>query len=125
MGNGKFKNIGGAGSCDARGSLSRLSFLSHSIWQTRPAVRLRIARRRYQPATSKRRNMKDETFAVPKVKSPDRDGKKSEKYENWYFAIFALESAVVQPLPTKTGRADFSDFSKNFRGCMGEGVNES
>jgi hypothetical protein len=53
-----------------------------------------------------------------------RDGaaraeKKSEKSEKWFFAIFQLEPAADQLVPTKTRSGHFSDFSKNFRGYTG------
>ena len=49
--------------------------------------------------------------------------KKAEiKSEKWFFAIFHLEPAAVQSLPTKIGGRHFSDFSRNFRGYTGGDV---
>jgi hypothetical protein len=45
--------------------------------------------------------------------SPKKTAKKCEK---WIFGIFRLELFARQNLATKTGRRNFSDFSKNFRG---------
>jgi len=65
--------------------------------------------------------MKDELSSpsVAVARWPKKDANKSEKCEKRIFAIFQLEPAASQFFPTKTGRGDFSDFSKNFRGCMG------
>ena len=56
---------------------------------------------------------------------PKKATKKSEKSEKWFFAIFQLEPAAAQSLPTEIGCGDFSDFSKNSRGYTGGGINES
>src|SRR5271157_4080815 len=45
--------------------------------------------------------------------------KKSEKCEKSVFAVFQLEPAAAQSLPTKMACGDFSDFSKIFRGYTG------
>jgi hypothetical protein len=50
---------------------------------------------------------------------PKKAEMKSEKSEKWFFAIFHLEPAAVQSLPTKIGVGHFSDFSKNSRGYTG------
>jgi hypothetical protein len=47
--------------------------------------------------------------------------KKSEKSEKWFFAIFQLQPAAAQVVPTKIGCGNFSDFSKNSRGYTGGG----
>jgi hypothetical protein len=52
-------------------------------------------------------------------KTARKNAKKSEKCEKRNFVISQLEPAVVQFIPTKMGRGDFSDFSKNFQGGMG------
>jgi len=52
---------------------------------------------------------------------PKKAEMKSEKSEKWFFAIFHLEPAAVQSLPTKIGVGHFSDFSKNSRGYTGGG----
>ena len=50
---------------------------------------------------------------------PKKAEMKSEKSEKWFFAIFHLEPAAAQSLPTKIGVGHFSDFSKNSRGYTG------
>jgi hypothetical protein len=50
---------------------------------------------------------------------PKKATKKSEKSEKWFFAIFQLEPAAAQSLPTEIGCGDFSDFSENSRGYTG------
>jgi len=50
---------------------------------------------------------------------PKNGAKESEKSEKWFFAIFQLQPAAAQALPTKIGCGDFSDFSKNSRGYTG------
>ncbi len=54
--------------------------------------------------------------AVAGAGCPKRAAMKSEKCEKWVFAIFQLEPAVAQSVPTKMGGGDFS---KIFRGYMG------
>jgi hypothetical protein len=45
--------------------------------------------------------------------------RKCEKSEKSIFAVFQLEPAIAQAVPTKTRVGHFSDFSKNFRGYTG------
>jgi hypothetical protein len=52
---------------------------------------------------------------------PQKSPKKVKDPKKWFFANFRLETVIAQFLPTTTGYGDFSDFSKNFRGCMGGG----
>ena len=50
---------------------------------------------------------------------PKRAAQKSEKSEKWFLAVFQLQHAAAQLVPTKNSSGHFSDFSKNFRGYTG------
>ncbi len=47
--------------------------------------------------------------------------KKTEKTVTWIFAVFHLEAAAVQSVPTKMGRGDFTAFALILRLGMGGG----
>jgi len=57
--------------------------------------------------------------AVAAKEDAAKSEKKSEKSEKWFLAIFHLQPAAAQLVPTKTGSGHFSDFSKNSRGYTG------
>jgi hypothetical protein len=50
--------------------------------------------------------------------------RKCEKSEKPFLTILQRQPAIVQAVPTRIAQNHFSDFSRNFRGYPGGGVND-
>src|SRR5271157_4378876 len=68
------------------------------------------------PAVAEVRRRKS---AVAGAGWPKRAVMKSVKSVKWFFAIFQLQPAAAQAVPTKMRAGDFTDFPQILRGCMG------
>ena len=77
-----------------------------------------VSRRMNEPAFAELRRAK---FAHAVTECPKMAAKKSVKSVKWVFAIFQLEPAAAQSVPTKMGGGDFTDFPQILRGLMGGG----